>query len=146
MAGGEPRLGITWMNMHTQSATNRGRSQEQERDLHAYNPGAGRPEFVQVQLLAPIASKKLGLVIGRLADFSTQVRQNLDLLDWTTRRDVIRLMVRRIEIDDEQIEIVFRIPPLSGGQGRDHTSQSTQHCPGERRTHVWLVGTLPSSG
>src|SRR3954466_10696999 len=61
MAGGEPRLGITWMNMHTQSATNRGRSQEQERDLHAYNPGAGRPEFVQVQLLAPIASKKLGL-------------------------------------------------------------------------------------
>src|SRR3954447_21840052 len=61
MAGSEPRLGITWMNMHTQSATNRRRSQEQERDLHAYNPGAGRPEFVQSQSLAPIASKKFGL-------------------------------------------------------------------------------------
>src|SRR3954471_14286512 len=61
MAGGEPRLGIAWMNMHAQSATNRRRQQEQERDLHAYNPGAGRPEFVQSQSLAPIASKKLGL-------------------------------------------------------------------------------------
>jgi site-specific DNA recombinase len=79
------------------------------------------------------ARRDLTLVIGRLADFSTKVRQNLDLLDWTTRRDVIRLMVRRIEIDDGQIEIVFRIPPLSGGPGRDHTSQPTQHCPEERR-------------
>src|SRR3954447_19732777 len=49
------------MNMHPQSATNRRHSQEQKRDLHAYNPGARRPEFVQVQLLAPIASKKFGL-------------------------------------------------------------------------------------
>jgi site-specific DNA recombinase len=64
------------------------------------------------------ARRDLTLVIGRLADFSTKVRQTLDLLDWTTRRDVIRLMVRRIEIDDGQIEIVFRIPPLSGGPGR----------------------------
>src|SRR4051794_25578674 len=64
MAGGEPRLGITWMNMHTQSATNHRHSQEQERDLHAYNPGAGRPEFVQSQSLAPIASKKFGLDHG----------------------------------------------------------------------------------
>src|SRR5215210_2648297 len=88
----------------------------------------------------------LTLVIGRLADFSTKVRQNLDLLDWTTRRDVIRLMVRRIQIDDGQIEIVFRIPPLSGGPGRDHTSQPTQHCPGERRTHHSLAEPLPSAG
>jgi hypothetical protein len=92
------------------------------------------------------ARRDLTLVIGRLADFSTKVRQNLDLLDWTTRRDVIRLMVRRIEIDDGQIEIVFHIPPLSGGSGRDHTSQSTQHCPGERGTHVRLVGALPQAG
>src|SRR3954447_15814850 len=67
MAGSEPRLGITWMNMHTQSATNRRRSQEQERDLHAYNPGAGRPEFVQSQSVAPIASKKFGLVGANLS-------------------------------------------------------------------------------
>src|SRR5215212_9789296 len=61
MAGGELRLGITWMNMHTQSATNRRRKQEHERDLHAYNPGARRPKSVRSHSLAPVASKKFGL-------------------------------------------------------------------------------------
>src|SRR3954465_9868291 len=69
------------------------------------------------------ARRDLTLAIGRLADFSAKGRQTLDLLDWTTRRDVIRLMVRRIAIDDGQIEIIFRIPPLSGGPGRDTTPQ-----------------------
>jgi hypothetical protein len=49
------------MNMHTQSATNRRRKQQHERDLHAYNPGARRPKFVRSHSLAPIASKKFGL-------------------------------------------------------------------------------------
>jgi site-specific DNA recombinase len=93
------------------------------------------------------ARRDLTLVIGRLEDFSTKVRGNLDLLDWTARREVIRLMVRRIEIDEGQVEIVFRIPPPpSGGIGGDRESKLTQRCTGERRTHVWLVGTLPSSG
>jgi site-specific DNA recombinase len=90
------------------------------------------------------ARRDLTLVIGRLADFSTKVRQTLDLLDWATRRDVIRLMVRRIEIDDGQIEIVFRIPPLSGGPGGDHASQPTQRCPGERGENAGLDQPLPS--
>src|SRR3954465_11540579 len=62
MAGGEPRLGITWMNMHTQNATNRRRKQEHERDLHAYNPGARRPKFARYHSLAPIAGKKSRLM------------------------------------------------------------------------------------
>src|SRR3954469_10095175 len=84
MAGGEPRLGITWMNMHTQIATNRGRSQEQERDLHAYNPGAGRPEFVQSQSLAPIASEKTGLEIW-FADEARVGQKNTITRRWAKR-------------------------------------------------------------
>src|SRR3954452_22882162 len=73
--------------------------------------------------------------------------ENLDLLDWSARRDVIRLMVRRIEIDDSQVEIVFRIPPPpSGGTGGDRKLKAAQDRTGERRTHLWLVGTLPASG
>jgi site-specific DNA recombinase len=78
------------------------------------------------------ATRDLTLVIGRLEDFSTKVRGNLDLLDWTARREVIRLMVRRIEIDEGQVEIVFRIPPPpSGGTGTDRESKLTQRCTGE---------------
>src|SRR5215212_4778856 len=81
---------------------------------------------------ASAAQRVLTLVIGRLEDFSIRVRENLDLLDWSARRDVIRLMVRCIEIDDSQVEIVFRIPPPpSGGTGGDRKLKAAQHCPGE---------------
>src|SRR5918998_6300959 len=80
------------------------------------------------------ARRDLTLVIGRLEDFSMAVRENLDLLDWSARRDIIRLMVRRIEIDEGQVEIVFRIPPPpSGGTGGDRKFKSKHHCTGERR-------------
>jgi len=72
------------------------------------------------------------LVIGRLEDFSIKVRENLDLLDWAARREVIRLMVRRIEIDHGQIEIVFRIPPPSRSEGGNGYSRPKQHCTAER--------------
>ena len=90
------------------------------------------------------ARRDLTLVIGRLGDFSTSVRENLDLLDWAARRAVIRLMVRRIEIDEGQVEIVFRIPPPpSGGTGGDRKPQLTQRCTGERRTVDWLAQPVP---
>ena len=96
---------------------------------------------------ASAAQRDLTLVIGRLEDFSIRVRENLDLLDWSARRDVIRLMVRRIEIDDSQVEIVFRIPPPpSGGTGGDRKLKAAQHCTGERRTHHSLAEPLPSTG
>ena len=79
------------------------------------------------------ARRDLTLVIGRLDDFSTKVRENLDLLDWAARREVIRLMVRRIEIDHGQIEIVFRIPPPSRGEGGGDRNRPRQHCTGEHQ-------------
>src|SRR5215203_4517289 len=91
------------------------------------------------------ATRDLTLVIGRLEDFSTKVRGNLDLLDWTARREVIRLMVRRIEIDEGQVEIVFRIPPPpSGGTGTDRESKLTQCCPGEHATQPGKVSEKTS--
>src|SRR3954452_5188327 len=73
--------------------------------------------------------------------------ENLDLLDWSARRDVIRLMVRRIEIDDSQVEIVFRIPPPpSGGTGGDRKLKAAQDCTGERRTVDWLAQPVPPPG
>ncbi len=93
------------------------------------------------------ARRDLTLVIGRLEDFSITVRENLDLLDWSARRDVIRLMVRRIEIDESQIEIVFRIPPPpSEGTGGGRKLKSKQHCTRESRKDVGLDQLLSSAG
>src|SRR5262249_14601123 len=66
------------------------------------------------------------LVISRLEDFAVKVSERLDRLDWSGRREIIRIVVRRIEIDRDSVEVVFRVPPEttppkpSGG--------SWQHC------------------
>ena len=70
-------------------------------------------------LAAHEARRSLQLVIGRLEEFAGRVRAGLDGLDWHGRREIIRALVRRIEIDREEVEVVFRIPgappPADGG-------------------------------
>jgi len=59
------------------------------------------------------AERGLQLVIGRLEEFAARVRTGLDGLDWLGQREVIRALVRRVEVDHDQIEVVFRIPGAS---------------------------------
>jgi site-specific DNA recombinase len=53
----------------------------------------------------------LQLVLGHLEEFAATVRRNLDQLDWTTRRAIVRALVKQVEVDDEEIRVVFRIGP-----------------------------------
>ncbi|MEK6246483.1 MAG: recombinase family protein, partial [Pseudomonadota bacterium] len=57
------------------------------------------------------AERELSLVISRLQDFSAKVSQGLEELDWHGMRQIIRTVVRRIEIDHDGVEVVFRVPP-----------------------------------
>ncbi|MGF7212726.1 transcriptional regulator with XRE-family HTH domain [Skermanella aerolata] len=80
--------------------------------------------------------QNLALIIGRLEDFSDKVHQALDGLDWHGTRDIIRMMIRRIEVDGDHVEIVFRVPPIMP-MGDDHPpfrlasprGGDWQHCP-----------------
>jgi site-specific DNA recombinase len=76
------------------------------------------------------AERELTLVVGRLEDFAATVRHGLDELDWHGRRDIIRSLVRRIEIDRSRVEVVFRVPPRSGDRGPNSVDYlgSPQHC------------------
>ena len=80
--------------------------------------------------------KSLALIIGRLEDFSDKVHQALDALDWHGTRDIIRMMIRRIEVDGDHVEIVFRVPPImpTGDEHRPFRltpprDGDWQHCP-----------------
>jgi site-specific DNA recombinase len=72
----------------------------------------------------------LSVIVGQLEAFSQAIRDRLDEIDWTTRRNLIRLLVKRIEIAEHDINIVFRVPPdpqapeLQGSRNR-----ILQHCP-----------------
>jgi site-specific DNA recombinase len=77
------------------------------------------------------AERELSLVVVHLEAFAQKVCQGLDSLDWLGRREVVRMLVRRIEIDREGIEIVFRIPPPNGPPTPNlgsHTDAVWQHC------------------
>ena len=92
------------------------------------------------------ARRDLTMIIGQLLDFSTKIHENLDQLDWAVRRDVIRLMVRRIEIDHGQIEIISRIPPPLHGARADQRANARKHCTGERRADLRMAGQMPQAG
>jgi site-specific DNA recombinase len=57
---------------------------------------------------------ELFLVINRLEEFAVAVNDRLSTIDFTTKRDIIRALVKRIEIHKEEIVVVFRVDPDPG--------------------------------
>ena len=80
--------------------------------------------------------RDLVLVIGRLEEFTSRLQIGLSELDWSARRDVIRALVKRIEIDHDKIDVVFRVPGPSPQGGTpsgppsptDTAPPNWQHC------------------
>ncbi|MBO0783809.1 MAG: hypothetical protein J2P37_33800 [Ktedonobacteraceae bacterium] len=61
---------------------------------------------------------ELTLILGRLDEFAARVKNGLHEADWLTRREIIRALVKRVEIDQEQVRVVFRVnPPILPGLG-----------------------------
>ena len=57
---------------------------------------------------------EMHLIVSRLDDFAAQVGRNLDDLEWAKKREIIRALVRRVEIGLEQVQVVFRVDSLPG--------------------------------
>ncbi len=57
---------------------------------------------------------ELQLIIGRLEDFATTVHESLEEADWARKRDLIRTLIKRVEVAQDQVNIVFRIDPYLG--------------------------------
>lgn len=53
---------------------------------------------------------ELKSIVAKLTDFAKHVRQGLDHLDWQQRRQLIRTLVARVEIDEAGATIVYRVP------------------------------------
>jgi len=85
------------------------------------------------------SARQLQLLIVRLDEFASKVRGKLDKLDWETKRQIIRSIVKAVEIDHEQVNVVFRVGPLpfdlapTGGR-------SLQHC--NKRDHTPLRASV----
>ena len=81
----------------------------------------------------------LQLIIGRLEEFATRVYAGLEEADWTSKRELIRTMVKRVEVARDQVNVIFRVEPRPG----DPTSEkkSLQDCRGSN--HATLRHATP---
>ena len=94
-------------------------------------------------------TRSLQLVIGKLSVFAEMVHDRLETADWPLRRDIVRTLVKRIEVTDDVVKIVFRVEPGSPEPltALPHCQTGGRPAPGvDGRLRVPLVGTGGAAG
>lgn len=75
------------------------------------------------------AQAEMRLIIGSLEAFARKVKEGLSEADLAAKRDIICALVKRVEVNDEQVRIVYRIDPGSAQRGEQ--KPILQHCPSD---------------
>ncbi|MFL5530424.1 MAG: recombinase family protein [Gemmatimonadales bacterium] len=111
-----------------------------ERLIDSYTEGLiEKPEFEPrlaelrrrtARLEADEQVRSLHLVIGKLDLFATMVHDRLAGADWATKRDIICTLVKRIEVADDVVRVIFRVDP--GFSSPPETGRTLHHCPTRR--------------
>ena len=98
----------------------------------------------QAQQLADEAmlQSELQLIIGRLEEFTAKVKGGLDQAEWASQREIIRTLVKRVEVEKGRVNVVFRVDqrPFEPSPARG----ILQHC--RRGHHSTLRNTFLSGG
>jgi site-specific DNA recombinase len=66
-----------------------------------------------------LQEQELRLVIGQFEEFAKRVQEGLHEPDWLTRREIIRSLVKRIEIDQENVRVIYKVNPSPFAVGPD---------------------------
>jgi site-specific DNA recombinase len=65
------------------------------------------------------AQRQMRLVVGRLEAFAEQVDDGLASMDWMEKRELVRCLVRQVEIDRKEVSVCFRVEPAPSAQAPD---------------------------
>jgi len=107
---------------------------------------------VNAQQAAEEQVRSLQRVIGQLDLFAAMVHDRLADADWSTKRDIICTLVKRIEVTADRVRIVFRVDP--GSSAPSEPRRNLPYCPtrrhspshAARRQRVPLVGKAGPRG
>jgi site-specific DNA recombinase len=94
----------------------------------------------QKQMGEATQGAELRLVIGQLEEFARRVSQELQEPEWDTRREVVRALVKQVEIDEQEVRIVYRVSPSPFERGPQQGC--LQHCWGRGQPDV--IERLPA--
>ena len=64
-----------------------------------------------------LSRNELQLIVGRLEEFAAKVTGSMDEMGFGAQRELIRTLVKRVEIDREQVNVVFRVAPSTNDPG-----------------------------
>ena len=78
---------------------------------------------------------EIRLIVGRLEDFAAKIDTGLTDSDWLSKREMIRALVKRVEVTPAHVNVVFRVDPYPGEASPE--KKSLQVC---RRSSQPLVG------
>jgi len=79
--------------------------------------------------------RELQLIIGRLEDFAATVHNGLEEADWARKRELIRALVKRVEVAPNEVHVVFRIDPHP--EVSNPEKKSLQLCRGSEHSPLW---------
>lgn len=68
------------------------------------------------------------LILGQLDTFAAKVKAGLQQADFPTRREIIRALVKRVEVDEQQIRVVFRVSPTWSPSSSEEASYNVANC------------------
>jgi site-specific DNA recombinase len=86
---------------------------------------------IQERKDAAKVEEEIQLILGCLENFAAKVKDGLQQADFATRRTIIRALVKRVEVDEQQLRVVFRVRPTPGSPTTETNTNHWQHC-GER--------------
>ena len=72
--------------------------------------------------------KDLQSVINHLGEFATQLADGIEELSFSDKREVIRALVKRVEVGKEEVRVVYKIGPLPFVQGPASPRSSEQRA------------------
>jgi site-specific DNA recombinase len=79
---------------------------------------------------------ELQLIMGRVEEFAAKVKSGLERADWNSRRAIVRTLVKRVEVDERLVNLVFRVDEYPFDSRPD--GGILLHC--GRRKHAPLWG------
>ncbi|MFB3107294.1 MAG: zinc ribbon domain-containing protein, partial [Pseudomonadales bacterium] len=74
-----------------------------------------------------VKAEELRLVIGQLQEFSERLADELKEPDWHSKREIIRGLIKRVEVGAEDVRVVYKVSPSPFAQG-PASGASLQHC------------------
>ena len=74
------------------------------------------PVLVHVHAVADMTAlqTEIRLIVGRLEDFAAKIDAGLEDSDWLSKREMIRALVKRVEVTPDRVNVVFRVDAYRG--------------------------------